>query len=316
MAPIQIHCCASAFPESRPKSLNHSPPDQTTVWVQKCKTYCPVDTCYTLKHILLVKHCQSTTNSIFVGTCGSKWVKAVTMRASRARRFVLVLVAPAKEAAQNEKVKSRCLNLWLQARTRRNACQSRSDLQCLAYLAPEYRRGIALCLSVVTSGSSIKAERTTNKLGMSILPAQSSVALESTKAEKKHEKVLSHLGCVKPSISRVATEWPYVYVTRSDLKFQCAALLFSKACQVGPTYSKRLQWINSGCFLFFISFRGPLASKIAVVVSYTLNLHPRVPQTLSIKFQIVMKDPTPLPWTGTNHKHFPLNANTVPVPLP
>lgn len=96
MAPIQIHCCASAFPESRPKSLNHSPPDQTSVWVQKCKTYCPVDTCYTLAHILLVKHCQSTTNSIFVGTCGSKWVKAVTMRASRARRFVLVLVAPAE----------------------------------------------------------------------------------------------------------------------------------------------------------------------------------------------------------------------------
>lgn len=234
MAPIQIHCCASAFPESRPKSLNHSPPDQTSVWVQKCKTYCRVDTRYTL---LLHIFCwwnivnQQPTQSLWehVGANESRllpWEPAVPVA------LCLSLLRLQKEVTQNEKVKSRCLNLWLQARTRRNACQSRSDLQCLAYLAPEYRRGIAQCLSVVTSGSSFKAERTMNKLGMSILPAQSSVALESTKAEKKHEKVLSrlsHLGCVKPSISRVATEWPYVYVTRSsDLKFQCAALLFRR----------------------------------------------------------------------------------------
>ena len=253
MAPIQIHCCASAFPESRPKSLNHSPPDQTSVWVQKCKTYCPVDTCYTLKFLNIF--CwwnivnQQPTQFLWehVGANESRllpWEPAVPVA------LCLSLLRLQKEVTQNEKVKSRCLNLWLQARTRRNACQSRSDLQCLAYLAPEYRRGIALCLSVVTSGSSIKAERTMNKLGMSILPAQSSVALESTKAEKKHEKVL-----MKPSISRVATEWPYVYVTRSsDLKFQCAALLFSKACQVGPTYSKRVQWINSGWMAFFFSY--------------------------------------------------------------
>ena len=201
MAPIQIHCCASAFPESRPKSLNHSPRDQTGVRGKRARHTALLIHVDTLVHI-------GETLSININQlnfCGNMWEQMSQGCYHESQPCPSLCACPCC-ACRTRSLRTRKWRLAVSPYDSKHEQKETLPKADLTYLVS---LGMALCLLVITRSSSIKAERTTDKLGMSVLPAQSSVALE-TKAEKKYGKVFSHLGCVEPSTSRVATEWPHV----------------------------------------------------------------------------------------------------------